>query len=149
MSHKEFWINILRRLQPTIKKAHFLTWFQSTTVTSVKDGVLVITVPTVYAKKWLSEKYDLKIFQAAKEQDDSIKSIKYKVSSKVADSEGDGLDVKTLFSNETEKKTRKVRNQNKLVVTRPGSTEKISTQMLNNKYKPSIYDGSWAEYGKI
>ncbi len=135
MSNKELWINILRRLQPTIKKAHFLTWFQSTVVSSLKDGTLTITVPTVYARKWLSEKYDLKIFQAAEEIDSSIKSIKYKVSSKVADNEGEGVDVKTLFAPETEKKARKVRNQNEIKITRPGSSEKVATQMLNNKYR--------------
>ncbi len=139
MSHKEFWINILRRLQPTIKKAHFLTWFQNTTASSIKDETLVITVPTVYARKWLAEKYDLKIFQAAQEQDASIKSIKYKVSSKVADQDGDGVDVKTLFSAENEKKTRKVRNSNQINVLKPGSSEKITTQMLNNKYKLNNY----------
>ena len=135
MSNKELWINILRRLQPTIKKAHFLTWFQSTVVSSFSEGILTITVPTVYARKWLSEKYDLKIFQAAQEIDESIKSIKYKVSSKVADNEGEGVDVKTLFSPETEKKTRKVRNQNKIQITKPGYSDKIQTQMLNNKYR--------------
>ncbi len=135
MSHKEFWINILRRLQPTIKKAHFLTWFQNTIVNSIKDDTLTITVPTVYARKWLSEKYDLKIFQAAQELDSSIKSIKYKVSSKVADEAGDGIDVQTLFSAETEKKTRKVKNLNELNIVKAGSDEKISSQMLNNRYK--------------
>ncbi len=25
----------------------------------------------------------------------------------------------------------------------------LAYSLINNKYKPSIYDGSWAEYGKI
>ena len=35
-----------------------MTWFQSTVVSSLKDGTLTITVPTVYARKWLSENTD-------------------------------------------------------------------------------------------
>ena len=70
-----------------------------------------------------------------KKIDSSIKSIKYKVSSKVADEAGDGIDVQTLFSAETEKKTRKVKNLNELNIVRAGSDEKILSQMLNNRYK--------------
>jgi hypothetical protein len=61
MTHKDLWLSALNRIKPTIKKAHFLTWFQGTTVLRIDEGVAVIGVPTTFARNWLSDKYNLKI----------------------------------------------------------------------------------------
>lgn len=131
MSHKELWIQVLRRLQPTIKKAYFLTWFQSTMVLDVKDsGEMVVGVPSLYAQGWIRDKYDVKILQAAQEFDPKVKSVAYEVASE--EEKAQGLDVKLVFSEEFEKKVRKVRNLNEVNISRGSGV--VSSQMLNDRY---------------
>lgn len=136
MSHKDTWISILRRLQPTIKKAHFLTWFQNTALIDVKEGLLKIGVPTAFAKDWISNKYDLKILQAAKESDPDVSVIEYEISSRLVE-EGNAfaVDVKGMFAQEIDKKVRKVRNINEVTVVKGNSSQKVNSQMLNGRYK--------------
>jgi len=134
MSHKDFWISILNRLQPTIKKAHFLTWFQNTAILDCQNGELKIGLPNVYSHKWISTKYDVKVLQAAQEvKGDEIQSVVYVVDGSL-DSDG-GLDVKTMFDKKLAKKVRKVRNVNEVQVTKPGTGEKVSSKILNNRFK--------------
>lgn len=133
MARNDFWISVLKRLQPTIKKAHFLTWFQNSAALDIKDGELTVGLPTTYAESWILSKYNVKILQAAQELDAEIKTIKYCVDGTL-ESTGNGLDVKSIFKDETEKKVRKVRNLNEVNVVKPGSTHKVSSQLLNGRY---------------
>jgi chromosomal replication initiator protein len=136
MVHNDFWVSILNRLKPTIKKAHFLTWFENTAVLSKDDGNLVVGVPTNFAENWISTKYKVKILQAAQEIDSAIKEIDFKVDGKlVENSRNAGVDVKKVFSEQFEKKVRKVRNVNQVKLMKPGSMEAISSEMLNSKYR--------------
>src|SRR3989338_11643603 len=117
MSHKDTWISVLRRLQPTIKKAHFLTWFQNTALVDVQGGLMKVGVPTAFARDWISNKYDLKILQAAKEIDPGIETIDYEISGRLVE-EGNAfaVDVKGMLAQESDKKVRKVRNINEVTV---------------------------------
>ncbi len=133
MSRNDFWISVLTRLQPTIKKAHFLTWFQNSAVLDIKDGEVTVGLPTTYAESWILSKYDVKILQAAQELDSEVKKIRYVVDGTLETS-GAGFDVKSAFKDETEKKVRKIRNVNEVSVVKPGSAHKVSSQLLNNRY---------------
>lgn len=126
MTQKDLWLSVLQRIKPTIKKAHFLTWFQDTAVVENKEGKVVVGVPTVYAESQLASKYNLKILQAFQEVDASISEVAYEISS------DGGVDVKGLFAAE-EKKVRKVRNQREVKVKR-GTSGHVSSQMLNERY---------------
>lgn len=135
MSQKDFWVSLLRRLQPTIQKANFITWFQNTAALTVENGTLTVGVPTAFAKSWLMDKFNLKILQAAQEVDPSIEKVEYEVKGKLAE-EGNPLsvNVKLLFGAETDKKVRKVRNVNEVRVERGEGGQKIISQMLNRRY---------------
>lgn len=135
MSHKEFWISILKRLQPTIKKAHFITWFQDSLILEKTEKTITLGLPTVYARDWIANKYGIKILQAAKEIEPAIENINYQVAARLKDDPNSGaIDVKTLFSVELDKRVRKVRNMNEVSVIGPGGAEKIKSQMLNDRY---------------
>jgi len=68
MSTKDLWLSVLKRLMPTIQKAQFITWFQSTVLVEIKeDGTAIVGVPTVFAMNWISSKYQVKLLQALKE----------------------------------------------------------------------------------
>lgn len=135
MSEKELWVSVLRRLQPTINKANFITWFQNTGVLSSRDGKMVVGLPTEYAKTWILSKYALKVLQAIQEIDAAVTEVDYEVSSKLNE-EGNliAVNVKTLFGAEEEKKVRKVRNVNEITMTRGSSGQKINSQMINGRY---------------
>ncbi|MBD3330025.1 chromosomal replication initiator protein DnaA [Candidatus Peregrinibacteria bacterium] len=137
MAHKDFWLNALKRLQPTIKKAHFITWFQNTSVIDKKENKLIIGVPTSFAKDWIVNKYTVKIEQAVKELDPTVSEIEFEVCSRLSDKgSNEGVNVKKLLvdSGDT-KKVRKNRKSNEITVTKGITKEKIQSQLLNDRYQ--------------
>ena len=132
MSHKNFWVDVLRELQPVIKRANLVTWFKDTIVQDItNDGVLMVSVPTDFARRWLDEKYKIKVLDSAKKLDQNITAVRFDVDGKLSGSDL-GIDVKKIFSDKFEKKVRKVRNENKVSVTRPGG--RVISRMLNQRY---------------
>ncbi|MBU1992840.1 MAG: chromosomal replication initiator protein DnaA [Patescibacteria group bacterium] len=85
MDFKDFWLNLLKRLYPTISHQNFVSWFKNTAALSLKDGVLTIGVPTPFAQKWVSEKYETKVLQAAREINPEVKELAYEVHSSLED----------------------------------------------------------------
>jgi len=134
MSPKDFWIQILNRLKPTIRKAHFLTWFQNTTILRIEGSEIIVGLPSAFFQMWVSDKYGVKVLQAAQEINPEIQSIKYEVSPKLADKgNSEGVDVKKLLT-EDDKKVRKVKNENEVCIEKGQSGEKICSKMLNERY---------------
>lgn len=133
MAQKDLWVSILERLQPTIKKAHFITWFQFSTALAVKDGILQIAVPTVYAENWIASKYAVKVLQAAQEIDSKIVDLSFEVDGQL-ESSGQGVDVRNMFKEQTQKKIRKVRNINEVSVKTSGGPERVRSKILNVRY---------------
>ncbi len=113
-------------------RAHFLTWFQNTSILSVKDGVCNVGVPTPYASQWLESKYNIKILQAIQENDATVKTVTYEICQRLAD-QHEGVDVKAICASE-DKKVRKVKNVNEVKVSF-GPQGHVSSQMLNHKYR--------------
>ncbi len=140
MSQKDLWVSVLKRLQPTIKKANFITWFQNTTALSVETGVLTVGVPTAFAKSWLMDRYNLKILQAAKEVDSSIESVEYEVLGKLNE-EGNtfAVNINSLFVDEGVKNVRKVRNLNEVRVGKGPGNKRVVSQMINRRYTLSNF----------
>jgi len=136
MAHKEVWLSVLERLKPTIQKAHFLTWFQNTTVMEIKDGKMIVGLPSAFAHNWITEKYALKIAQAAMEIDSTVTEVVYEIHGSLnhKDNPASGaIDVKILFKDD-EKVVRKVRNVNEVEMTRASTGMVVSSQMLNHRY---------------
>ncbi len=110
MAHKNLWLSVLQRIKPTIKKAHFLTWFQNTMLLETKEGIALIGVPTAFARDWMCNKYNLKIFQALQEVEPTVTKVEYQILSRLADKGNtEGVDVKNACFSEEEKKIRKVK----------------------------------------
>lgn len=135
MAHKDLWLSVLQRIKPTIKKAHFLTWFQNTILLEIKEGIAIIGVPTAFARDWMCNKYNLKISQALQELDSTISKVEYQILSRLADKGNvDGADVKALCFVDDDKKVRKLKNLNEVKVTIGEGRGHVSSQMLNPKY---------------
>jgi chromosomal replication initiator protein len=139
MIRKDFWIEVLKKIKPEVKKANFVTWFSGTTVLNLEDGKLKVGVPTSFARDWISGKYSDLILQKSKEIDESVENIEFEICSRLMDkNDGGGVDVKKSFVFEDEKKTRKNRNTNEITL-RKGANIKVVSQMFNPKYTLSSF----------
>jgi chromosomal replication initiator protein len=133
MDLKEFWIDLLKRLAPTISRQNFVAWFNNSAAFSVKKGVLTFGVPTSFVQKWIVDKYKLKILQAAQELDSSIKKVVCEVGPSL-DTKSDhrGIDIETITGKQ--KKGRKVSGGREV-----SYGNGLRSKTLNNKYKLSNF----------
>ena len=57
MNAKQIWQTTIDRLQTKVQPAVFRTWFQGTAAISFQDNVLVVRVPTTFAKAHLEGRF--------------------------------------------------------------------------------------------
>lgn len=57
MNLNEIWANALRELELEIPKAGFAAWFRQAAIESFANGVLTISVPSLFAKEWFEKHY--------------------------------------------------------------------------------------------
>lgn len=57
MNLNDVWTNALREFELEIPKAGFAAWFRQSTLESFKNGVLTISVPSLFAKEWFEKHY--------------------------------------------------------------------------------------------
>ncbi len=81
---QELWKATLADLQLQVSPANYVTWFTNTKITSLKDGEVVISVPSGFTKEWLENKYHKYILRSLRSMDPEIKGINYCITSKAA-----------------------------------------------------------------
>jgi len=129
VSSHDLWLQVLKEVEPTVKRPHFLTWFQNTAVLSSDDGLLVIGVPNVFAKDWLEHKINGNLIEAVRRVEPDVKEVMFEVDPNLAlPDDNRALDVNRHFSKKP-KKAKKMsgRQEVKLV-------EGVSSKCLNPKY---------------
>jgi len=80
MDHQELWKSVLGQIELSISKANFVTWFQNTSILSIEDGIVIISVPNGFAKEWLENKYNHTIIQSLRNFRENIQSIRCVIS---------------------------------------------------------------------
>lgn len=131
MDYKNFWLSILRRIEPTISRSQFLTWFQNTTALSLENEILVVGTPSNFARDWISKKYAIKILQAAEEENSKIKEVEFEVEAALSDGiDPRTVDLRAVFAKPNDKKVYKARGREEVIVTRSG----ILSAKLNPRY---------------
>lgn len=134
VSLRDFWISILKGLEPQLKRSDFLTWFQHSAAIDRKDGTIQVAFPTVLSRDWVANKYGLDVLKATQAVDDSIKDVQYEVDGKLGQPDDTlGVDVNTLST--APKKVRKVRNKEEYTVNADG----VRSKALNPKYTLESY----------
>ncbi len=82
MQEKQIWQNVLGELELTISKANFTTWFTHTELVSYQKHRAVISVPNIFTKEWLENKYKKPIIHALSNAvKEWVEEIRYEVTS--------------------------------------------------------------------
>ena len=77
MSKDELWQAVLAQIQLNTSPANFSTWFKNTSVLSLENGQVTVSVPSFFVKGWLEQKYNKTIFKILRGLDVEIKDVKY------------------------------------------------------------------------
>jgi len=81
MNNEQLWQAVLGEIEISVSKANFTTWFRKTFISSYEDNLVVVSVPNIFTKSWLENKYYNQIIEAFKNitKNPQIKVI-YKIS---------------------------------------------------------------------
>lgn len=79
MDTSSVWQAVLGELEVGLSRANFTTWFKNTHLLSVDDGEVSISVPNIFTKEWLENKYHKQISEALRKVIPDIKSITYQI----------------------------------------------------------------------
>lgn len=79
---QELWKATLADLQLQVSPANYVTWFTNTKITNLKDGEVIISVPSGFTKEWLENKYHKYILRSLRSLDPEIKGVSYCIVSK-------------------------------------------------------------------
>ncbi|MFA6550341.1 MAG: chromosomal replication initiator protein DnaA [Candidatus Gracilibacteria bacterium] len=125
---KDLWRQVLTRLQPTISKNHFVTWFNKSCILSIEGSVCKIGFPSAYSVAWVKDHYDVKILQAVSEINSEVKEVSYDVDGALNDKDDMRcVQVKELFA-DSEKKVRHLSASGEVAI------GDLRSKFLNPKY---------------
>ncbi|NIM47403.1 MAG: chromosomal replication initiator protein DnaA [Candidatus Aenigmarchaeota archaeon] len=79
MDSNALWQSALGQLEVSISKANFTTWFKNTSITSFYDDRVTVSVPNIFTKEWLENKYHKQIKEALKNVLGTEVLVEYKV----------------------------------------------------------------------
>lgn len=77
MTNEELWQTTLAQIQFNVSRANFATWFGSTKILGVKNGEVLVSVPNLFVREWLGNKYNTFILKALREIDSGIRNIEF------------------------------------------------------------------------
>lgn len=80
MNTHELWQTALGELELTLSKVNFATWFKNTFISSFDEERVVISVPNIFTKSWLENKYNTAIIKSLQSASNlRIREVIYKV----------------------------------------------------------------------
>lgn len=77
MEKQELWQNTLAKIELSLSRPNFLTWFHGTGITDIQNGLVTLYVPNAFSKEWLQNKYHKTILHTLRELAPEIKDISY------------------------------------------------------------------------
>ncbi len=79
LEKEELWQSVLAQIQFNISKASFSTWFNNTEISSIEEGIVIVSVSNSFVKEWLENKYNKLIIKILHDIDSRIKEVQYVV----------------------------------------------------------------------
>lgn len=97
MDKQEIWQTVLTKIELSISRPSFLTWFQDTGIANIERGEVTVCVPNGFAKEWLQNKFHKTILHTLREISPDIKEIVY-IIGKI-----EGNNNQAIFKNQSKK----------------------------------------------
>ena len=79
IQNQELWQAVLGRLELTISKPSFATWFKGTSILEKNGEKIIIGVPNGFSKEWLKNKYHPEIVKAVRSISPEVREIQYQI----------------------------------------------------------------------
>lgn len=79
MNQEELWHSVLGEIEFEVSRANFATWFKSTTIQDINDGIATVAVPNAFAKEWLEKKFHKQILRSLRSRSGEIRNVSYLV----------------------------------------------------------------------
>lgn len=77
IDNKKVWDETLSKVELSLSKANFNTWFKDTSIIKYEKGIIYLAVPNEFVKNWLYEKYNKYIIKILRDSLTDIKTIKF------------------------------------------------------------------------
>ncbi len=121
IDNQQLWQAVLGRLELSISKPSFATWFKGTQVLDKNKEKLIVGVPNGFSKEWLKNKYHNDIVKAVRTISPEIREVQYQIVSSASQTIKSGLNSAAATAT---------------IVTRQASTPAASPTIngLNPKY---------------
>ncbi|MFY9463365.1 MAG: chromosomal replication initiator protein DnaA [Candidatus Sungiibacteriota bacterium] len=79
MENHELWQTVLAKIELTLSRPNFLTWFRDTDIARLDDKTITLSVPNGFAREWLQNKHHKAILHALRETNPDIKEVVYTI----------------------------------------------------------------------
>ncbi len=125
--HLDFWLQILKKIEPQLQRSQFITWFKDTTILGREQGTVIIGLPLPMFLNWHLEHYKAMTLDAVREVDSTVDQVVYQVDNGLKDDSERTLKLLEHFPEK--KKGRKLlyRSEVKLA-------EGLTSKLLNPQY---------------
>lgn len=100
MDASSVWKAVLGELEVSLSRANFTTWFKNTYLSSLDGGEIVISVPNIFTKEWLENKYHKQISEALRKILPDMKTISYQVGGAVKPKDEPVIEVESVMIEE-------------------------------------------------
>jgi chromosomal replication initiator protein len=127
LPNRDLWLDILKKIEPKVQRSQFITWFKDTTILGLEDRTLIVGLPLPMSLNWHLEHYRGLTLEAAREIDDSIEQVVYKVDGALKDDPARTLDLLEHFQEPGKKRKLPGRQEVKLA-------EGIVSKILSPRY---------------
>jgi len=77
MDTQELWTNVLSKIESSVSKANFATWFKDTKISGFDNGIVYLSVPNTFVQEWLLKKFHQLILKNLRESSESIHGLEY------------------------------------------------------------------------
>ncbi len=83
MDTQELWNDVLKKIESSVSKANFTTWFKDTKISGFDNGVVYLSVPNTFVQEWLLKKFHQTILKFLRESSESIHALEYVIKEEI------------------------------------------------------------------
>jgi chromosomal replication initiator protein len=75
MTNEELWQTVLGEVELSLSKANFITWFKNTAILGIEEESIIISVPNIFAKERLENKFNKILLESARKYQPKINKV--------------------------------------------------------------------------